>query len=148
MNVGASHNGEDCDRVSMPENFTMASPTRENTMLDNLTMGTGMPENPTREDTIPERSFWRVPWFKSPCRRFPRWRRPAWRVMMDKTMPKLPSMDKAVTESPCRKASRWRQPDQRAPRGRTPCRRDYSRECHDSENPAVEFRDGEDHSGE
>ena len=65
---------------------------------------------------------------------------------MDKTMPKLPTMDKAVTESPCRKVSRsWRQPDQRAPRGRTPCRRDYSRECHDSENPAGEFRDGEDH---
>ena len=99
-------------------------------IADNLTLGTGMPESPTREDIIPERSFWRVPWFKSPCRRVPRWRR----------------MGKAVTESPCRKVSRsWGQPDQRAPRGRTPCRRDYSRKCHDSENPAGEFRDGEDH---
>ena len=34
MNVGASHDGEDCDRASMPESFTMESPTRENTMPD------------------------------------------------------------------------------------------------------------------
>ena len=66
-------------------------------------------------------------------------------IAMGKTMPKPPTRDKAVTESPCQKVSRWRQPGQRAPRGRTPCRRDNSRGCHDSENPAGEFRDGEDH---
>ena len=44
---------------------------------------------------------------------------------MEKTMPRLPTMEKAVTESPCQKVPRWRQPSQRVPRGRTPGRGDY-----------------------